>query len=161
MAHRRSHFAFTLIELVLVLAVLAMLMAMAVPNLRGWGRGSKLRDATDQLIAATRFARSRAVATARVYQLEASADGTAYQVVATGVMGNKPADGEFDHAIELPVNFRVQMQPLNQTTNKLEFYPDGRVTPGSIRLMADWGEVVELRASAPAELFQLVPTGAM
>src|SRR5687768_10268701 len=61
--------AFTLIELVVVLVVLTVTIAITAPSLRGWSQGAKLRDAGQQLLAATAFARSQAAATATPHRL--------------------------------------------------------------------------------------------
>ncbi len=156
--------AFTLLELVLVLAVLATLMAMVAPSLRGWNKGSKLRDATDQLIAATRHARSQAVHTAEVHRLEADPSGTAFRVVAVGPEGDDsaaPAASEFEHEVRLSPSLRIDIQRLDGGIGGVEFYPNGRVTPAVIRLYAEWGEVTELAATTPADSFRLVPAGGM
>ena len=62
---RKASVAFTLLELVLVLVVLSTALAVAAPSMRGWSKGSTLRDAGDQFLAVARWARSQAVAGAK------------------------------------------------------------------------------------------------
>jgi prepilin-type N-terminal cleavage/methylation domain-containing protein len=57
---RRSR-GLTLIELLTALVVLAVMMVIAVPNLRGMIRSSKVRAAQSELVASLMFARSEAV----------------------------------------------------------------------------------------------------
>src|SRR4051794_40846680 len=61
--------AFTLIELVMVLVVIAAALAVAAPSLGGWRRGQRLTTAGDEFLAAVRHGRALAVANAQVHRL--------------------------------------------------------------------------------------------
>ena len=63
MQRGRSSFttAFTLLELILVLAVLAILVGIAVPALSAFGRGRRVTHAADQVVALARLARTQAI----------------------------------------------------------------------------------------------------
>lgn len=151
----RTHLpAFTLIELVLVLAMLAMLMALAAPSLRGWGQGARLRNGTDQLLTATRWARTQAISTAVVHRLEAGPDGTAFRVVAQDP--ELVATNEYAHPIQLPSNLRVEIMRPDGVAGMVDFHPNGRLTPALIRLISDAGEVVIIQARSPADSFRNV-----
>src|SRR5690606_29737120 len=133
--------AFTLIELVLVLALLALLMSAAAPNLRGWGRGGKVRDATDQILTATRYAQSQAVHETVTYRIAVNpVDG---EVELWRIDGETvtPADGEYQTPVDLPAGFAVYIDRFDGAGNSaIEFFPDGRITPGRIEIAAPWGE---------------------
>src|SRR4051812_45648274 len=83
--HRRrttSRPAFTLIELVLVLMVIAIALAMVSPSLRGWSKGSRVRDTAEQFVTLARFTRTRAVSTGQVHRLVIDANGRRCVVMA-------------------------------------------------------------------------------
>src|SRR5688572_11665766 len=124
--HRRKHsgFTFTLLELVLVLLVIALLMAVATPSLRGWSRGSKLRDAAEGVLTATRHARSQAVSTAAVHRLEIDRAQGTYRV--TRIRGTQfvPVDGAFGQLIRLPSDFRIDVARVDaNASGVIEFFP--------------------------------------
>lgn len=147
--------AFTLIELVLVLAMLTMVMALAAPSLRGWGHGSRLRNASDQLMTATRFARAQAISTAVVHRLEVDPSGTAFRVIPQDPEA-APPPAAYANPVQLPSGLAVQIERPDGAANTIDFHPNGRITPGVIRLLADWGETVVIQAQTPADSFRNV-----
>src|SRR4051812_2843876 len=78
MKMRAKNFGFTLLELVLVMMIIATVLAAAAPRLTGWSRGTKLRDAGDQFLSLTKYARTQAIADCRVYRLNVDAGQGAY-----------------------------------------------------------------------------------
>src|SRR3954454_10901433 len=60
---------FTLLELVLMMAILAILVTMAVPAMRGFGHGREAGDCAAQMVALTRWARTQAVTRGLTYRL--------------------------------------------------------------------------------------------
>lgn len=60
---QRAQVGFTLIELIVTVAIAAVLMAVAAPNFIGFQRNSELTSVTNSLIAATNAARSEAMKT--------------------------------------------------------------------------------------------------
>jgi prepilin-type N-terminal cleavage/methylation domain-containing protein len=69
--------AFTLIELLLVITIIAILAAMGLPHLKGWGEGNSMSAATSQLMNDLALARQRAISTrSTVYVVFVSPDIT-------------------------------------------------------------------------------------
>jgi type II secretion system protein H len=58
---RRSDSAFTLIELILVMAMLAIVISVALPSLKGFFRGRNLDSEARRFLSLTRYGQSRAV----------------------------------------------------------------------------------------------------
>src|SRR3954464_14826661 len=64
-----SRRAFTLIELMLVLLVIAIALGTVAPSLRGHSRTSRLRDTAEQFVTLTRLARTRAMSTGQPHRI--------------------------------------------------------------------------------------------
>jgi Tfp pilus assembly protein FimT len=143
--------------MVLVLLVIALLMAVAAPSLRGWSRGSKLRDAAEGVLTATRYARSQAISAAAVHRLEIDRAQATYRI--TKVRGTElvPVDGSFGQPMRLSSDFRIDVARVDaNASGVIEFFPNGRVTPARIRVTASWGEAMDLEAQFAAEPFHQI-----
>ncbi|MEO6437495.1 MAG: GspH/FimT family pseudopilin [Tepidisphaeraceae bacterium] len=155
--------AFTLLELVLVLVVLSTALAVAAPSMRAWSKGSKLRDAGDQFLSVTRWARSQAIADSRVYRLYvdpaagqywvAAQDGQEFVALGSG-LGRVNVLSE-DLRIQL-TNLDVQGASQASTLEFVEFYPTGRAWPARVRITLDNGDATDIVCESPAEEFRLV-----
>lgn len=75
-AHWRRGQGFTLVELMVTIAVLAILMAIAVPSFQNQSLSSRLRASANDLAAGVQLARSEAIKRNAVVQLCASSDGS-------------------------------------------------------------------------------------
>ena len=150
-----GHRGFTLLELVVVLMLMAIVLAAAVPSLRGWNRGQRLDNAAEQFLSAARWARSEAISTAAVHRLEVA--GNIYQVLRLEGETYVPVAGEFGHDTLLPEGFYIDLVRQDESgASIIEFYPNGRLTPATVTITADWGESAIIASSAAAESFRLV-----
>jgi prepilin-type N-terminal cleavage/methylation domain-containing protein len=167
--------AFTLIELVLVMLVIAITMAMAAPSLSNWGRGGRLRDAGDQFLSVARYARTQAIAEARVYRLNVDPQTNTYFLTAQDGQQFVEIGGSFGKRFTLPDGCRIAMQPLqaiaaasptaNATNTSVppaqpgtacDFYPNGRTQPVHVRIAnSETGDAVDISCPTPAEQFAL------
>ena len=163
MAHHaaeRHPRGFTLIELILVLFVLATAAAIAAPSLGRWGRGSRLRDAGDNFLALSRWARTQAIANSAVYRLNVDAQNGRFWVAVQEGQAFVDVASDFGHDFTMPENTTIEMssgasQPLEFVT----FYPTGRTTaPARVRLADDSGGI-DLICETPAEGFRLLKPG--
>jgi prepilin-type N-terminal cleavage/methylation domain-containing protein len=175
---RTSRFlAFTLIELMLVLLVLAILVAVAVPAFEGMARGMAGRDTATQLLALTYHARSQAVAEGVNYRLVldvpnrsyylAKQDGTEYVPLAEEVgrphLFPEGVDVAYDDAFPLQQlqqsNATGQILPERPPSNLpfVEFYPSGRIDPAVIVVTSQRdGAVRKLICPSATETFRIV-----
>lgn len=147
MARRRPN-AFTLLELVLVMMIIGLALAVVTPSLGGWSRGMRLRAAEDELVAATRFARDRAVTTATLQAL--TVDPLAHAVhVAPAAPAFVSADNA-GRAFTFPQSVTLELVVLDRTpVDRVLFYPDGSHSRAVLRLATDRGEAVELLGDTP------------
>jgi type II secretion system protein H len=156
MKRNASQSAFTMLELVLVLMVVAIALAIVAPKLTGWGRGARLRDAGDEFLAATRWAHGQAVATAIVHRVEIDPSEGTFRVTKQDGETFVDVTGEFSEVTTLPLGVRIELDREDGNRGDvIEFQPNGRVTPATVRFSNDRGESLEVEAPTPAEPFRL------
>lgn len=157
MQSARQHLGFTLIELVLVLALLAVLMAMVAPSVRGFGRGQRVENAADAVLAATVWSRTEAITTTTPHRLQFEPDGTSFTVT-TQVGGlYEPARGRLGILQRLPETVTVIcLGPDGTSMDAFDFYPTGRVTPGTVTVENEQGDVITLQAVGAADPWRRV-----
>ena len=151
---------FTLLELILVLAVLAIAAAMAAPSLRQFGRGRGAGDCAAQIVALTHYARTQAVTDGAVYRLNLDpASGTFWLTVQRAgffeSLGN-----EFGRVFTAPEGVTMECDlPPQPDGLYVEFWPTGRTQPAVIRLTDTSNRVTEVACYYPTERFRVVNSG--
>src|SRR6266487_1156075 len=146
--------AFTLLELVLVLLILTIAMAIASPSLRNFWKGNRVKDAGEQLSYITRLARTQAISDGAVYRLGIDADGAGYALYVQQASGFVliPSDN-----FALPEETHVEVTKADgSSADHIDFYPNGRTEPASIRLTATGYNDIVLTCPSPTETFSLV-----
>jgi Tfp pilus assembly protein FimT len=141
---------------VLVLMLAALLLAAVAPNLGGFNRGRRVENTADQFLSAARWARSEAITQAMPHRLELDSgipgwrvmrfDGTAWDLV----------PGEFGREQALLPGLMIELERPDGVLDAIEFYPNGRTTPATVRISADWGGEVILQSSGAAEALRRV-----
>lgn len=150
----RWHNAFSLLELVLVLVIISVALAVVTPSLGGWSRGMKLGVAADEALAATRLARDRAVASGVVHELRVQDATIRVTATQTELVAE---DAVTERVFALAEGTRAEALAADgQPAESFNFYPDGRVTPGTLRLHSQRGDTVELVCESPAMSFRRV-----
>jgi len=156
MAGRRHNFGFTLMELVLVMVIIVIAMGVAAPTLSGWNRRSKLRNAGQDFISATKWARVNAVSNGAVYRLTVDRQSGVFAVSYQSGQDFVAADSEFGRGLSLPEGARIEMAGLaGQQIDTIYFYPTGRVDPAQLRIVSQDGEV-KVACASPSEDFVMV-----
>lgn len=124
-----SERGFTLVELLVVLAIMAMTLTIAVPRFSQVLPGSQLREATQALAASLREARGRAIRTGRAVALTLDLDAGLYRI---------EGDAESDPtALPDALALAFDGGPLSHIGDgerRIRFFPDGGATGGSIAL---------------------------
>lgn len=131
---RRSGSAFTLVELILVMALLATLMALVAPALSRSMRGRTLDGEAERLLALNEYGRNEAASLGVPTVVWVDVPGRRYGVDAkTGY----PADGmhrkEFNLHPDVSFNAVENVQSTQSTpgTTIAEYQPDGTLEPAS------------------------------
>jgi len=161
MRTRASHpEAFTLIELLLVLMVIASTLAIAAPAMSGWGRNMRLRDAGDQLHATTKWARAQAITNGQVYRLYVDAHAGSYWIGVQDGTDFVQLDDEFSREIQLETGQTIKLtDEKDQPVEFVTFYPTGRISPTCNLSISDDRGHVDMICRTPAEGFRMRKPG--
>src|SRR5512133_2687940 len=134
--------AYTLLELVLVLAILATTIAAAAPMLSAFARGRRAEEAARQFVALTHWARSQAITDGVTYQLviDASARTWRLNIQEDAVQGEEAtfteASGPFGRVFAAPEGVEIQSQlPLINGKQAITFDATGRCDTGAIHFV--------------------------
>lgn len=153
---RRGRRGFTLLELVLIMILICTALAVSAPDLRGFSAGSKMKNAAQQVLALTNYARTQAASEGRTYRLNFE-NGTYF---VTALQDDQFVQDANSMGQSFPVPDGVQVQLArddNQPLNYIEFHPDGRTDVARVRLWRDNQELYVVCAS-PSERFHVAST---
>ncbi|RZA21091.1 MAG: type II secretion system protein GspH [Lysobacteraceae bacterium] len=128
---RRLPRGFSLLEMLLVMALVAAASLLAVAAFGGGMQGMKLRAGARDVAAQMRFARAVAISSGQPQDVVIDPEARRWQG-AKGRSGNLPAGGEivFTGAREVLVD---------GGKGAVRFFPDGAATGGRVRLLANGG----------------------
>jgi prepilin-type N-terminal cleavage/methylation domain-containing protein len=159
---------FTLVELLLVMAIITIMVAIAAPKLAGFAIGRKTNYAAVQIVALAKYARTQAVNEGRSYRLNfdpsSSPPAVWLTVQEAGQQFGTPTSS-WGNRVELAdgITMRTDItaQPPNGTY--IEFHPDGRTGDGPVHVwISDRdGRVVEMACLSPTELFRVLEPNEM
>lgn len=174
MTSRTRQSGFTLLELILVMVIICVVLGMAAPSLRGWSRGSALRDAADELLAVTRLARSQAATSGNTCRLCIDADG-GYHLETLDGNAFVPVSSDLGRPARLSEEVHVELvklqpaaspqtqqrQPWQQQQPEqcVDFFPTGRTEPARLLVISAQAGTIEIACASPAEPFEIVRTG--
>ena len=148
---------FTLLELVLVLAVLLVSAGMAVATLRNFSRGRSLSEAASQLLALTDFARTQAIHESTVYRLNVDSRANTYWLTAWRGGAYVSPGGPFGRVFGVPDGVTLDWDAPQQADGTyVEFYPTSRVTPATVWLTDPGGSAKAVTCPSAAEAFSVV-----
>jgi len=153
---RRSNLrrGFTLVELVLVMLILSVILALAVPVLRGFLLGRREANAVAQLLSLAQFARNEAVSAGNTCRLNLDGSARMYWLSVKEDTEFRDLKTEFGRRFELPDDFEARWAPGAGTTRTYaDFFSDGHVESGTIELTSKSGARYELGCRSETEPF--------
>jgi general secretion pathway protein H len=133
----RAESGFTLIELVVVLALAALLLAFVAPRMMGSHGSASLEGAARQMAAALRDTRSEAIRRNRSQAFAIDAEAPSYR----SAVSSRPV--MLPQATSL-VLYTTTDEQVDEASGAIRFFPDGSSTGGGIRLRRG-GAAVEIR----------------
>lgn len=149
---------FTLLEMVVVIAIVAILFFALQPNLAGMLRGSEERTALRQLVGLFNYARVEAVGKGCLVRVVYDPNDVVFRV-------ERQSDPAVDRAAFEPIRVQgrskvgipewldvsqmaVAGQEVHQQSTTIYFYPDGRTDGASLVLADDKGRQIVIEISA-------------
>ncbi len=127
---RPRHSAFTLLELILVMVIVCIVLAMAAPALNNWNRASHQRDAADQILALTRYARTQAIADATAYRFNLDTQTNQYWLTRLNGQQFVALGNSFGQKFTAPDNSHLDlMSAQGQAIDHVDFFSTGRTQP--------------------------------
>lgn len=120
---------FSLLETLLVVALLALGAALAAAAVSGGFRGMELRSTAKEMAANLRYTRARAISTGEPQRFTVDPAGHAW----TAANGR---DGEIPARLSVEFTGAREVQP-SEGEGAIVFFPDGAATGGRIRLGLD------------------------
>lgn len=143
----RATSGMTLIELILVMAVLATVLAIAAPSLSRFFSGRDLQEEVRRFIALTKFARSEAVSRGVMMELWIDPDLRAYGLQPQGA-ANSEEDSMRTYRLADKLTFGVETESLDALGRAIIlFWPDGSIDEQSVktvRIEEDAESIVEI-----------------
>jgi type II secretion system protein H len=150
---------FTLFELVLVMAIIAVCAAVVAPYLGGFARGRVLPNTATQFAATARWCRSQAISEGVIYRLNFDAENGKWWVTKGDGKLFKAVTDEMGKEFVLPEGLVIEtnLQPAEDGLYA-SFDPAGRTVPAAYRLKSgeNWVEVV---CETPLSSYRILPAG--
>jgi prepilin-type N-terminal cleavage/methylation domain-containing protein len=154
---------FTLIELILVMVIIATMMAVISPALRGFTSERQVENAARMLVAMTEWARLRAATEGRAWRLNIEINdrdegdvGYFWLTAQDGLLFEEPGES-FARAVDLPLGVRMEWEDSEEaeTNDYIQFEADGTKDTARIRLIGKSGVVYDVYCSSPSEPFRV------
>lgn len=130
MVRQRNTRGFTLLELVIALAIAALLAALALPAISRPPSRIQVSTTAHDIASALRLTRSRAIAQNQALLFIADVAEGVYRPAAVGGSGRAPP------GVRLSV-FTTQDQAVSRTSATIRFYPDGSSSGGGVSITRD------------------------
>lgn len=159
---RNNHHAFTLLELVLTLLVIAVIAAMVAPRLLGFANGRQLTVCAGDVESMARYARSQAIADSRVYRLNLDTSAQTFWLSLEdgpeGQTTSTPLDGSMGVIHPLPDKVTIRFtDPSGTAGTVVRFKANGRCDAGTIELTDSTGQTVKIDCPTETDGYRIVP----
>ena len=142
------------------MSLLCIIMAMAAPSLRGFGRGRGAGDCAAQIVALGGYARTQAISQGLVYRLNLDPAARTYWLTVQREKVFEFLGEESGRTFTAPDGVDINWDVLERADGRyVEFHPSGRTEPASIQLTDADGVVTEVSCLSATELFRVVPAG--
>lgn len=149
---------FTLIELILVLAILAIVAAAIIPSLRVFGVGRSTNNLASLIVSLANYSRTQAVAEGRTYRLNLDPSSREIWLTADNNGSFEPPTSDlgkrFPAAEGVQLWSDVAARPPDG--QYIEFHASGRTDPAKIRVTDKLGGTIEVACTSATELFRIL-----
>jgi Tfp pilus assembly protein FimT len=145
-------------ELILVLVVVAIVLAIVAPSMRGLAQSRETADAAVRVVAMAHRARSQAMAQGRPYRLNLDPTGRRCWLTVQKGAGYAPADDWLARAYTPPEDVSVTLESTWTEAGAayVQFYPSGRCETASIQVRGRGGEFYQVACASATERFRVI-----
>ena len=152
---------FTLMELVLVLAVIALMAGVAAPSLHRFVVSREAVDTAFEVAALSHWARSYAVTQGAPCRLQVALNGKACWLTVWRGGAYRPVEDRAVSRVDLPegVSVGLETTPADPASPDVQFHPSGRCDVATLAVRGRNGDVCLLSCRTPRERFQVVSPG--
>lgn len=159
MSKRRANTAFTLLELILVLVILAIIVSAVAPSLRSFGVGRSRQDMALLIVQLARHGHDEAVNEGHTYRLNLDPQQRQFSLTAEEAGVFHPIADDSGRTYTLPDGMTMETDVPHQPDGwHIDFRPTGRCDVASIKLTDKLGQEVTISCPSPTENYIVVPT---
>jgi type II secretion system protein H len=160
MKRRRPNFAFTLIELLMVMAIIAIMVGIIAPNLRAFSIGRRANDSARRIVSLARYAQTEAISEGRIYRLNVDPGTGEFWITAQNGGQYVAPTNEYGQRFKVADGVKMETDITQQNgAQYVSFSPSGRSQAAQIRLTDQLGKTVVVSSASATELFRIVPPG--
>jgi len=158
----RHNFAFTMIELVLLLAIIAIVCMMVAPSFDGFAKGRIGPNTAAQFAATARWCHVKSIQDGVTYRLNIDPGGTSWYCSKDDGTGQnfRPITND-DMGLRYTLAEGVTIEALNLSTENGELYvafePNGETTPGKFRVRYRGENTVDVLCDSPTANYRVLP----
>ncbi|HSU68525.1 MAG TPA: GspH/FimT family pseudopilin [Tepidisphaeraceae bacterium] len=151
------HRGFTLLELILVMAILAVVVAMVAPSLSVFANGRQTNYAASRIVSMAEYARTQAINEGRIYRLNFDPSARACWITAQNgpVFQDTSSDlggrAEASEGVIIRTDIQAQSDGMY-----VAFRPDGRTDPAKIFISDKQGRELEIACLSSTERFRIL-----
>ena len=145
---------FTLLELILVLALIGTALSIASPSLSGFARGRDVADAASRVLAMTQLARSQSAAEGRPFRIHLDEEDNSIWLGALKGFDYEEWENDFCRGFDIPETLSVTLW-TPQSVNHVQFEPDGMGTEAQFEITGLKGNTYRVICESPNERFYI------
>jgi len=149
---------FTLLELIVIMAVVGVLLGLAAPSLKNFMHARETANTADEVLALTHLASSRAAAQGTPYRLNVDEQAGEYWLTMQQEGQFVDLGTEFGRRFEVPMGLGIALRrPAGvQAKPYIEFQPTGRAEEVTIEIRGQRGDVYQVVCDSATEAFHVV-----
>lgn len=142
-----------MLEALIVLSLIGILAAFAVPNLIDWRTNANLRGSTNNLVGDLQMAKIRAIKESNSVVIEFSTTDNAYRIFVdngegtSGIQGDKVRNGDEPVVKQASLSPGVSFKDITYTGDHVSFSSRGRSSNGSVKLINTAGNMRQIGTS--------------
>jgi type II secretion system protein H len=153
---------FTLMELILVLAIIGIAAAIVAPSLTSFAAGRSNQDAGTLIMSLAGYARTQSISQGRTYRLNVDTAKNQVWLTAGSAGVFSSLTDEFGEQFQISTGITMKTDVVAQNGSQyIEFNSNGRCQPARFWLTDRYGREIEVACDSPTELFRVVPASEM